>query len=205
MPRRKAEKSHLPKILQAPIEIAPLKIPLVWQSGADEEIQRQIHEREDFIARARLQKIQTLIDFYGVEPKSDDVWRDLCLRIAFDFISGFKIVEKKKKGAKKKWDAAALYRLWYEVQEKGEDGINPHAACLHLGRRKPWATLIRSTNKGERNQKTLYGQYQAAENSSLVRFMKNVQPRVSSSQWQGFLRDLYDLLLAPDEEKVTTK
>jgi hypothetical protein len=70
--------------------------------------------------------------------RADSTDRALLLRLAEDFVPGFKVdYERKKTGRPTKWDSSRLMELLADVEKlKRKEGIGDHQACRLLVRRR---------------------------------------------------------------------
>lgn len=199
MPRKKAQTSELPQVLRKSIEVPPVQYPVLFMeksdAEADEKVFKQLEEQSAYIRAEREKKLRALLSFYNLHPGEEDVWYVLSLKMACDHIPGFKVIEKKARGPKQRWNPAVLYLLWFEVRKKTKGRVTAHAACAQLAKRQPWLTLIKSTTKGAKNHQTLYWWYDKAKSSAFVQWVENACKAMPSSAAQDATRrECYDVL-----------
>jgi hypothetical protein len=181
MPSRKFPIRNLPESLKNPIELEEIPMPSIMLEGsieaAEAKLHRQIFEQTKHILKEKIKKMEELRKLYG-HPES--AWQSLCWDIANDYIRGFQVVHKKKKGRKITWNPMVMYILWYEVHQRTQKGGYARNACRHLSKFAPWKDLIcetkrRDGKKAETKLSALYARYDQAKNSPLVTFVLNIR------------------------------
>lgn len=144
--------------------------------------------RGGYLHEARTQRINALIDHYGIAiegRETDAVLFDLVSSLAEDFVPGFRITGDRPKGGRPKtWNFSAVVRLFYLVEERRARSNwrrSPHDACTSLaGEGQPY-----SDYRGD----TLYRLYLKfkKERPALVRLATlAAQSRSDEIQVQGF-------------------
>lgn len=101
MPARKFPIRNLPESLKNPIELAEITMPSIMLEGsieaAEAKLHRQVFEQTKHILEVKIRKMEELRKLYG---HPENAWQALCWDIANDYIRGFQVVHKKKKGRK---------------------------------------------------------------------------------------------------------
>lgn len=84
----------------------------------------------DHTARVE-ERLQLLLDVFGIPRHSESRWRDLAVSLAKEFVPGFRVVNQS--GAPRLWSPDALMALRIEVETMArESGIKAMEACRRL-------------------------------------------------------------------------
>lgn len=199
MPKRKLDKPTLPKALMQPIEIIPIALPSIIIEGSIEAAEEKLHElhrqQREFVNMERAKKLILLMEYYQVSTNQKGSWQSLAVALACDFIDGFKVAEKKLKS--RKWDAAVLYMLWFEVRLFGPKH-SAYNACRLLAKKAHWHGLLQRKERDsspDQQVKALYEWYLKSQKSPLVRFAENTQSGINSKDSDmAVFQQLYDTL-----------
>ncbi|MFZ4542192.1 MAG: hypothetical protein ACOYNL_10435 [Rickettsiales bacterium] len=122
---------------------------------------------------AAMKKIHALCEHYGLDVNDINIHLQLTMRMADEFIPGFKIIEKSPAGRKPFWDEITLTLLSLQVQHELElDELcgtksNITYVCGNLTKHWPWKQRPISA-------KTLQTRYSEAQNSILVQAAKEL-------------------------------
>ncbi len=171
MPPRKLPKPKLPGSLGRPIEIDPIPSSLTLESRIEWIEEKKI---PDFITAQRFKKLEELAAYYKLTTNNSKELFRLSYRIACDFLDGFHVIEKPKRGRTKVWDEEKLYMLWCEVEEiMKSKTIGALPACRLLVGKQPWSFLLKTQVKTADNKekceiraKELYKWYSKSKKSA---------------------------------------
>lgn len=204
MPKRVLRKPVLPDALLQPIKLDLLLMPSILEEGsiegAEARFQVQLLERLKFVEDARGKKLDLLTDFYGLSQAEPDYWKSLALRIAYDFIDGFKTIENKPRGRKGIWDDKNHYLLWHDVRRLLETGEYPDqlSSCYALAEQPYWAKLVSKKSSARNVGDNLYEQYLHAKQSPFVRWITNIlsDKKISKNYHGDIANDFAEILLS---------
>ena len=140
-------------------------------------------ENANLVMAESFKKIELLFDFYNLDIKKDG-WPILAMRLAQEFIPGFRIQRKKKPGAPTIWDDGKQLELYWEVNDllenkkKSNPSFKVSDACALLSKQR------------NVSPKTLQNQYSKIKNSTLLKLIQSFTSNINSSDQQA-LRKIF--------------
>lgn len=132
--------------LNTPIRLSGLRaIPL--STGYDPQ---KLYTKE------RAEKMDLLLEAYGIAPDDPETWRALAYLLACDYVPGFKHVTRKR-GRPCKWQGRKSVELYADVKSLESEGMSVRSACRVL----TTSPRFKSRYEGE-TDKNLRGRYAEA-------------------------------------------
>lgn len=165
--------NKLPPKLKTPIKLNSISLGNKKLSDFLPEKNAQAQhsaEQNAHAFREIIEKMGLLLDYYEIPRQSDERWFNLSLRMAHDYIPGFRLVQKRTKGAKEKWNPSLQLKLFNAVQTftNGSKTRTQAMACNSLINQEPWKSLCKSA-------KSLRTRYTEAAKSPLVNFIIKIK------------------------------
>lgn len=138
--------------------------------------------------------MNTLMEHYGIDPKSEEKWPILALALAADHVPGFQFQFKKSAGRKTDWDDLWYGVLYHEV-EKVRGRRSASAAC---------GILSKHTWNGKRLRPgTLENRYSQALKSAVVKARKHAQK--GDPQLHQQIVEIWEQISQTLHQKTSTK
>ncbi len=162
--------------LTKPIKVAkkPVKIKsslIKDNDSKNEELNKYLLTEALQVTSERVKKLSKLLENYGISGKNPDKWFLLSMCLACTHIEGFRIHEKGKAGARKKWNDLSHALLFYDVRKKIESDRTKNQseswACDQLAKVEFYKSFI----GGEQKSKKLKNELSNAKNSPLVNLL----------------------------------
>ncbi|OOZ40237.1 hypothetical protein [Solemya elarraichensis gill symbiont] len=136
--------------------------PLMTEERRIEEVKKWVEEDID--------KLDELCEFYKVEA-GDAKYLSLALELARQFLP-----ERKKRGAKTKWNEVSGCALAVELERLIEGGATQMKAAKMLAKEEPWVSFIESKDSYDRSSdpaKALLEQYKKYRNDKMMKVMRD--------------------------------
>jgi hypothetical protein len=185
----------LPENLNKPIKMASYPpSSLLFQEEQKKMIQKA--NEINFAAAIEFEKkLDQLGKYYTLDKNDPKYWEHMTRKIVGDFLPGFQFHITQKKGRKEVWSDETLYILWAEVeQNKQKTGQSASSVCRSLSKKEPWANLIKTTTKGDKNPITLYQHYDRSLKSPLVTLLQSMVASFSGKDQGQYLYHHYEIL-----------
>jgi hypothetical protein len=215
MPRRKTpQRRKMPPELTTPIQWRTrLRVPPITEAPTEEE-RRQLMDREKALnalhaTTEAIEKMPLLYQHYGIERYSNGAGELLALHLAMEFVPGFQVRDKPKRGRKDVWHVFLQAALWLDVQQLvAEKKCSERSACNILLKKGCWENALKKgkatesvhtpAQKGSAKLTTLYNRYGESKKSDLVK-LTCLLPVERRFEWlSGFLAKVKPFELAFD-------